>query len=155
MIAPFDRSRGLEGTSSIQPESGSIVLAQIGRLPKEVKGLVEQLRWTRALPTSGSQDCSHDVEIDAGAGVDEFPQFPSILLTGQRVRSVEQGSHFGHELSLCCKQPGPIDLLGVVHQNFDRNLQPSTELGLINRIHINPDPLDLELEFPAADVLAR
>src|SRR5438552_16639770 len=109
LIAPFDRSRGLEGTSSIQPESGSIVLAQIGRLPKEVKGLVEQLRWTRALPTSGSQDCSHDVEIDAGAGVDEFPQFPSILLTGQRVRSVEQGSHFGHELSLCCKQPAQID----------------------------------------------
>ena len=128
---------------------------QIGRLAEEVKGLAEQLRSTRGLPTSSPQDSSHNVEIDTWAGVDEFPQLPPILLTGQRIRSVEQSGHFGHELSLCCENPGAIDILCVVHQNFDWNLQPLTEFGLIDRIHVNPDALDIELEFPATDVVAR
>src|SRR5713226_2257724 len=110
LIASFDRPCGLKGTSSFQPESSPIVPAEIGRLREEIKGLVEQLRLTHALPTSGSQDSSHDSEVDAFAGVD---------------------------------------------QDFDRNLQPLTEFGLIDRIHINPDALDLQLEFPAADVVAR
>ena len=46
----FDGQRGLEGMSSVKPESGSIMLAQIGRLPEEIKGLFEQLRLADALP---------------------------------------------------------------------------------------------------------
>src|SRR2546428_4120590 len=108
-----------------------------------------------ALRPPGPRGPSPAVEVDPGAGFDPFPQNPPILLTGQRIRSVEQGGHFGHELSLCCENPGAIDILCVVHQNFDWNLQPLTEFGLIDRIHVNPDALDIELEFPATDVVAR
>src|SRR5439155_25523035 len=101
LITAFDRPCGIESMSSIQPESAPSLLAQIGRFAKEREALVQQLRLTPALPTSGSQNPSHDVEIDAPIGVDEFPHFPPILLTGQRVLSVKQGSHFGHELRLC------------------------------------------------------
>ena len=75
--------------------------AEICRLREEIKGLVEQLRLTHALPTSGSQDSSHDPEVDALAGVEEFPHFSPIFLTGYGVLSVEQSRHFGYELSLC------------------------------------------------------
>src|SRR5260370_20024081 len=154
-IAAFDRPRGLKGTSSFQPESSPIVPAEISRLREEIKGLVEQLRLTHALPPSGSQDSSHDPEVDAFAGVEEFPHFSPLFLAGYGVLSVEQSGHFGHELSLCSEEPRAIDVLWVVVQYFDRNLQPLTEFGLIDRIHINPDALDLQLAVPAADVVPR
>src|SRR5437867_12310420 len=87
LVAAFDRSRGLEGMSSIQPASGPILPVQIGRLAEEVKGPAEQPRSTRGLPTSSTQDSSHDVEIDTRPGVDDLPQLPPILLSGPPTRS--------------------------------------------------------------------
>src|SRR5207244_7288957 len=71
LVAAYDRSRGLAGMSSIQPESDATLPLPIGRLAEEGKGLAEQLRSTRGLPTPSTPDDTHDAETDTPPGADQ------------------------------------------------------------------------------------
>ncbi|HCG01449.1 MAG TPA: hypothetical protein DEV93_13000 [Chloroflexi bacterium] len=77
-----------------------------------------------------------------------------VFVAWERVRSVEQSGHLGHELGLSREHSGAVNFLGVIDQDLDRNLQPATKLGLVDRVHINPDAVDFKCKLLPADVAA-